>query len=73
VEFPREVHIWRPGGSETDVAAINDMETISNGTDVALYRLVRSGPLVRKVEIGQPPRKPRKDKGVSRKAVDQKE
>lgn len=72
MEFPKEVFIYQP---TVDSLALSPelVEEMKEGVMIGVYRLVRSGPLVRKVEIGQPPRKTRKDKGVPRKAVEQKE
>jgi hypothetical protein len=65
--FPKESYAIRTENTSDGITAISDLSTISDGTDVALYRLVRSGPLTRKVNIGTVQRKPRCDKGKANK------
>lgn len=63
MEFPKELMVVN---AEDGMKILDRLDQVEAGVQVGVYRLVRSGPVVRKVELGQPPRRPRKDKGTKR-------
>jgi hypothetical protein len=66
--FPVTFYVVQNGTNVADMATLETLDGVQEGTEVALCRVIKSGPLVRKTEtkIGQPPRKARADKGKPR-------